>query len=1103
MADESRNCPVCRDPLPEGAPDCPRCDPEATNEQPAAPLHKPQAASGEELVEGPTASQPKKTARRAWTAAAIALIGLPFLPALLPNSPAANGETPGPKPFPPMVVAIAPFYGPGADSQKEGRTLAVLIERAILERFEKDEATVIDLEKTGEPVRHHESARSLGERLGADVVIWGEALSVGSETEFRSTFTKVLRTGSFIAAPEDWVTADQGTVRVAGVAAGVHAQIGVRKAEAAEIADVILLLAATRRLDRHELDVRTALADGRWSYPHEWPRLERDEIRKALELLDRAPESVEALVYRAEALRRLRGGSEGWADETKEVAAELHERAMAALARAAVVGPREAQPHASMGDLLLEAGNLDDAIGAYRRAEALGTPYKSRLGVFLKGRLYVLDVLAGEKYVSNSSKYVLVIDPAENHVLHRYYLGDVGGLLSVEGDAARITGYYNLGSFRVDENGMEPRVVRRWFTDHRPGPWPAPVMPGPFTSSSRSTAHYGGAPGRGGRKKLYGNEPGGAEEVESELRKAAEWDSTEPWHLFLLGKSLWSRGEEAAATEAWERLLTEDFHETPFYEFAKMAGEFEELGRQTFADRAFFRALRRNTEAWHLFFLGKRLWSQGEKTAATETWERVFDQLTPEMSEDELHQLGRELHNLGQSSLVNRIASKAWAAHQRGEPVKYIDSFGLRREAPFLQVPFHDPERAHLWLTRAQQLSGVPVEKELPVSALWARYFREHGDEEKARAEEAVLEKGSREPLGLLRLRAWLDALMVLAFTCVFVHWLLLALLTGKAITGGLGPAGRAGRLARSIGGISSGQRRVLVLSYLVGIVGVVLASVSFDFEQSDLASWKAGLGFRGLGTCEVPLPPHLPDEIRWVAAVNCQRTNEWAVAAKEYEQLAEDSRAKHNLESLKLAMGWQEDTRTNRTSPTLEPPERVTPDDVTRAAWVGARHTGFQESQKNLARYWHSAAWTALLLLAFYWIPPTRILPGLPGGWLRRAIKGLGFFVVPGTDDLLRGSPWRGFLTLFLAFLGIFACRDWILYGGWQRLLSYRVPWPADQGSLSLHQGWDVVVAYPGLAHLVGTLALATLAAIALHVSRFGRIWTSVRGTTAGERPL
>lgn len=1092
MADESRNCPVCRDPLPEGASDCPRCDPEATREPSALPN-----------IPGHSSSQPKKTAHRAWTAAAIALIGLPFLPGLLPIE-AAKKETPEPSPLPPMVVAVAPFYGPDPESQKEGRTLAVLIERAILERFEKDEATVIGLEETGEPVRHHESARSLGERLKADVVIWGEALSVGSETEFRSVFTKAVRTGSFIAAPEDWVTADQGPVRVASVVAGARAQVDARKAEAAEIADVVLLLAATRRLDRHELDVRTALANGWWSYPYGWPRLERDrdEMRKALQLLDRAPESVQALVYRAEALRRLRGGfSESWEDETKEVAVEWHERAMVVLARAAVVGPREAQPHASMGDLLLEAGNLDDAIAAYRRAEALGTPYKSRLGVFLKGRLYVLDVLAGEKYVSNSSRYVLVIDPAENHVLHRYHLGDVGGLLSVEGDAVRITGYYNLGGFRVDENGMEPRVVRHWFTDNRPGPWPAPVMPGPFTSSSRSTANYWGVPGRGGQKRTFENETRGAEEVERELRKAAERDSTEPWHLFLLGKSLWSRGEEAAATEAWERLLAGDFHEIPSYEFAKMAREFEDLGRHTFADRAFLRALRRNTEAWHLFFLGKRLWSQGEQTAATETWERLFfAQDYPEMSQHEFSQMGREFAKLGQISLVNRIASKARTAHDRGEPVKYINSNGLRHEAPFLRRVFHDPERAHLWLTRARQLSGVPVEEELPVSALWARYFRERGDEEKARAEEAVLEKGSREPLGLLRLRAWFRALVVLLVTCMFVHLLLLVLLTGKAITGGLGPAGRGGRLATSIGGISSGQRRVLVLSYLVGIVVWVL--FLDQFEKGSAAEMVNDLGFQGYGTCDAPLYAGWPNEVHWVMAVKCQRANEWALAAREYEQLGEDPRAKHNLESLKLAMGWQEDSRPNRTSPTLEPPERVTPDDVTRAAWVGVRVRGFQNSQKTILESWPAAAWTVLLLLAFFWIPPTRILSGRPGGWLRRAIKGLGFFVVPGTYDLLRGSPSRGLLTIFLAFLPVFAYRDWISYGGWHPWLSYGVPWPNDPGSLSLHQGWDVVVAYPGLAPLVGTLALASLAAIALHVSRFGRIWASVRSTSAGETP-
>jgi len=76
-----------------------------------------------------------------------------------------------------LVVAVTPFSGPDEDSAKEGKVMARLIEKAIDERLRRDDVRVIGADQTREPVRDHAAARALGERLGANAVIWGERRS--------------------------------------------------------------------------------------------------------------------------------------------------------------------------------------------------------------------------------------------------------------------------------------------------------------------------------------------------------------------------------------------------------------------------------------------------------------------------------------------------------------------------------------------------------------------------------------------------------------------------------------------------------------------------------------------------------------------------------------------------------------------------------------------------------------------------------------------------------------------------------------------------------------------------------------------------------------
>ncbi len=71
--------------------------------------------------------------------------------------------------------------------------MAALVEKEIKERLGKDAVKVLGIEETKDPVREHEAAREAGERLGATVVLWGEAFALRGETEIQPYFTTVPR----------------------------------------------------------------------------------------------------------------------------------------------------------------------------------------------------------------------------------------------------------------------------------------------------------------------------------------------------------------------------------------------------------------------------------------------------------------------------------------------------------------------------------------------------------------------------------------------------------------------------------------------------------------------------------------------------------------------------------------------------------------------------------------------------------------------------------------------------------------------------------------------------------------------------------------------
>jgi hypothetical protein len=233
-----------------------------------------------------------------------------------------------------------------------------LVESEVSRRLGSQGATIVGPNQIREVVRDHAAARALGERIGASVVIWGEALTLHGESEIQPYFTLVPPKKE--AAPETrkgsgmrGLDALEGLgERAAGpvvLAAQATNQIGLRRTGAAGIGDLVLLLAGVQAL------------------------YGEDRPEKALRYFEQAPRSSESLRYRAEALERL-----GRLDD-----------ALVAARQAVAADPTDAAALAQLGDGALRAG-LFGGSRAHRRAaeiEALHCAPRDPRGPTLRARL--------------------------------------------------------------------------------------------------------------------------------------------------------------------------------------------------------------------------------------------------------------------------------------------------------------------------------------------------------------------------------------------------------------------------------------------------------------------------------------------------------------------------------------------------------------------------------------------------------------------------------------------------------------------------------------------------------------------------------------------
>ena len=469
-----------------------------------------------------------------------------------------------------LAIAIASFYGPDEESAREGKVMASLVQGEVLRRLGSQGATIIGPEEIRDVVRDHAAARALGERTGASVVIWGDALVVQGEAQIQPYFTLVApkkaaasgtREGSGIRAFDALEGLGERAAGPVVLAAQATNQIGLRRTGAAGVGDLVLLLAGVQAL------------------------YAEDRPEKALDYFDQAPRGTESLRYKAEALERL-----GRFDEALETARQ-----------AAASDPNDPTALALVGDCALRAGLLEEAVAAHRRAAETGKPYTARRATFHAGRLYARETFRSlrlTKGKEHDSGYLLALDPSSGRVLERHHCpGAILALRSTgDGEGFEIT-YQLLASARGGEAGkigfsrgrFDHPVYDASLYQRRLGINGGWVLASNFVDWSHPV-------GFGPVDPPVDDAPRTLPELERALRVARDRDTTQPWHAFFFGQAAWAQGRREEAAAEWDRMLAGPYPGTPYYEYAYMAALFEKAGQPAWADRAFTQSLARRRQ---------------------------------------------------------------------------------------------------------------------------------------------------------------------------------------------------------------------------------------------------------------------------------------------------------------------------------------------------------------------------------------------------------------------------------------------------------------------------------------------------------------------------
>lgn len=870
-----------------------------------------------------------------------------------------------------LVVAVTPFSGPDDNSANEGKVYARLVEKAIEERLGRLDVRVLSGDQTWGPVRDHAGARALGERLGANAVVWGEAFVLRGETEIQPNLTLVPRRPSVgemnggrteLAQDPLEAFAERSSTSLL-VSTQAARQIELRKTGAAGVSDLVLVLAGSY-----------ALTEGR--------------AQKALDLFSLGPRTPESFRRRADALLML--------NKTEE--------ARQALSEAVRLGPDEAQNHASLGDLLLTSDRFSEAVTAYTTASRLGGPYRSREAIISDGKLYRRETYR-ERFGSAirwvDTLYMLGLDPASGRVLERHLLpGEVLGLTP------------NASGFTITYAGAGGEEAETSFAQ---GVFSRPV----FLPGKPYRLLWGG--GDGVLRDLCTidwtrpDSPQNRRDPEAMALRAHAIDPTQPEYLFWLGRQAWVKGRKDEAETRWRELFDGAFPGLPFPKYLKVAEDLEELGAKSWADRAYREAVSRH------------------KTLAA------------------------DLHFVtGNRFLMSGLNYRAREAFQRGG----------------------DPIRAHLWLSRAREFTGLN-EEDAVAAATWERFFKERGDRVMAAGESEVWHQIAKDPLYQYMLPTRLDFAIALFLALNAAAWSGL----GTLMLIGRQRARRRGanNVRAAVSEISGRERRSAALAFVLAVVS--FAPVALQANRT-LAARKPPMYLSdSLGGVEsVHWAKGLAKDSQakvpatFVAGVVHHLAGDLAAARDFYNSISDDPRAKANL--VALSQGQRiPPVPITATDVVLAMVGQVTPSETL----VLSQMTG--EIRGSIA---NSVLTTLLITLtlgiiaACFWslIPYPRAQRPGPSriGWS---------ILLPGAPDLWLGSPFRGQLGLSLGALPLLAL-GLAVYAS--RIAPASGPVAAslmrlDFVNMPAYSFWGALWAQPGAVAYWSWVGTAALAAILLQV--------------------
>jgi MFS family permease len=609
-------------------------------------------------------------------------------------------------------------------------------------------------------------------------------------------------------------------------------------------------------------------------------------------------------------------------------------------------------------------------------------------------------------------------------------------------------------------------------------------------------------------------------ELENSLQKAIIKDPTQPWYLFFLGQTLWAKDQKQEAKKTWDNMFSLEFPHIPYYEFAWMAYFFERLGQSNWADRAYKEALKRRKRLPQpiefSFFLEKIynayymkqaaiLSKKGKDMDRAYLWLNRARKLMGICPEDYFVSLFWKKYFLEKGDIEKASQEAAILKRTRAHPINelkayaysdYTYHFLIGASIGFFMVFI-------LFISKAARQDSLSNTKNVKNREWIKKVFLYQ-----------LFNKGSRTFRILLKLMPIYTAIvgiMVLflndkkniyyiSIIC-FLLFIYIFMISKKCT------------IKSFIASISSSVRWLLGISLVLFIITAICV-LAAD-KTSNCIYYNIPFGIcDSLGHSKLVhgmedlLKENDTDAVRYAAAVMNHTAGNMNRAAELYKSLPHDRRAQKNLQDLK------------KNNPV--PPVPLLSEDIFLAYDSVSWNKYFKELFEDFVYFIFFAKIIFILItvallssiplfLGFIFIPPENKESSAPSmnktlTWFSR----LCFFLAPGTFDIRRGSPFRGWLVIILFAFAVSSIFGFLLYGynayspGMNTAfgtnivyLDYNFPLPH-----SLSNGknfmetfrWEIVLNWPGAKIFWGAVILSAIISLILHISRFRKIWRSFK---------